>query len=240
MKGAPTPVASADLREACTVLKLVSSLLLTIVLLAPALAGAVSSGDLPEADQARLDAAADDQARHEILVGLVSERPDDAAVQFQLGNVLYDLGQLDAAIEAYRKAIVLDDQLVGAYVNLGSAHDELGRLDDAMAAYEAALRLAPDDPRTLCNLGGVYFQKRRHEKAVELFQSALEADPKSQLAHYNLAIAFADAEIYREAIHEWETAVALDPDSDIGQRSADNIEIIRQMMDTDTPELGGR
>lgn len=220
--------------------KLLSFLLLVAVLSLPLAALAQTTGDLPDADQARLDAAADDQARLEILTEMATERPDDAAVQFQLGNVLYDLGQLEPAIEAYRQAIVLDDQLVGAYVNLGSAQDELGRLDDAMSSYEAALRLSPDDPRTLCNLGGVYFQKRRYEKAVDLFQQALASDPQSQLAHYNLAIAFADAEIYREAINEWNAAVEIDPDSDIGQRSADNIEIIKQMMDTSTPELGGR
>ncbi|RKZ13284.1 hypothetical protein DRQ32_01870, partial [bacterium] len=66
------------------------------------------------------------------------------------------------------------------------------------------------------------------------------ADPTSQLAHYNMAIAFADAEIYREAIHEWEAAAALDPDSDVGRRSADNIEIIRQMMTAEMPEIEGR
>lgn len=215
-------------------------LLVMAILLVPVAALAQTTGDLPGAEQARLDAAPDDAARLEFLQGLAAQRPGDAAVQFQLGNVLYDLGQLEDAIAAYRQAIVLDDQLVGAYVNLGSAQDELGRLDDALSAYEAALRLAPDDPRTLCNLGGVFFQKRRYEKAVEYFQAALEADPQSQLAHYNMAIAFADAEIYREAIREWEAAVAIDPSSDIGQRSADNIEIIHQMLETGTPELEGR
>lgn len=220
--------------------KMTSALVLLGLTLLPVLAIAVSSGELPEAEQALLDAAADDQARFEILNAMATERPADAPVQFQLGNVLYDLGQLEAAVEAYRAAIALDDQLVGAFVNLGSSLDEMGKLDDAMTAYDAALKLDPDDPRTLCNMGGAYFQKRRYEKAMQFFQDALAADPNSQLAHYNIAIAFADAQIYREAIREWEAAAAIDANSDIGRRSADNVEIIKQMMSTEIPDVDGR
>jgi len=220
--------------------EMTSALVLIGLILLPVLAFAVSSGELPDADQALLDAAATDQARFEILTAMVAERPDDAVVQFQLGNVLYDLGQLEASIEAYRAAITIDDQLVGAYVNLGSAHDELGRLGDAITAYEAALKLDHTDARTLCNMGGAYFQKRRYEKAMQYFLDALVADPDSQLAHYNIAIAFADAQIYREAIREWQAAVDIDADSDIGQRSADNVEIIKQMMSAEIPDVEGR
>lgn len=208
--------------------------------LLPATTCLAAPGDLPAADTAKLDAAADDQARLVILKDLAAARPEDAAVQYHLGNLLYDMGQMDTAIEAYRAAIEQDDQIIGAYVNLGSALDEKGELEPALVAYDQALALDPKDPRTLCNVGGVYFQKRQYAKAIGYFQDALKADPKSQLAHYNIAIAFADAEIYREAIAEWEAAVALDPESDVGHRSADNIEIMKQMMTTEVPEIKGR
>jgi tetratricopeptide (TPR) repeat protein len=218
----------------------IRTLFLLVALLLAVPAFAVSSGDLPAAEQARLDDAADDQARLAILEQLAAERPGDAPVQFHLGNTLYDLGQLDGAVAAYRKAISIDDQLLGAHVNLGSALDESGKLDEALAAYETALAVDDSDARLLCNIGGVYFQKRRIDRALDHFQRALEADPQSQLAHYNMAILFADAEIYREAIAEWESAVAIDANSDIGRRSADNIMIIKEMMAAEMPEVEGR
>lgn len=214
------------------------SVLVALLVAVPAFAA--STGDLPAAEQSRLDEAADDQARLAIMQELAGARPDDAAVQFHLGNVLYDLGQLDAAITAYRRAIEIDGQLLGAHVNLGSALDEMGKLEDALVAYEAALAVDDSDARLLCNIGGVYFQKRRVDQALDYFQRALEADPKSQLAHYNMAILFADAEIYREAIAEWEAAVEIDATTDIGRRSADNIMIIQEMMAAEMPEVGGR
>ena len=47
-------------------------LLVAGLLLAPVIAGAVSSGELPAAEQAQLDAAANDQARHAILLELAA------------------------------------------------------------------------------------------------------------------------------------------------------------------------
>ena len=92
--------------------------LMGVILLVSAPALAVSSGDLPAADQARLDAAASDQAKLEILQELATARPDDAAVQFQLGNTFYDLGQLDTAIATYRKALQIDPGYVPALKSL--------------------------------------------------------------------------------------------------------------------------
>ena len=52
-----------------------------------------------------------------------------------------------------------------------------------------------------------------------------------------MAILFADSGIYGEAIHEWQKVVEIDETSDLGSRSADNIEIIKQMQEADTPDL---
>ena len=46
---------------------------------------------------------------------------------------------------------------------------------------------------------------------------------------------FAEAKIYREAINEWELAVKNDPDGDIGERSRDNIQIVKDLMNTEVP-----
>ena len=62
--------------------------------------------------------------------------------------------------------------------------------------------------------------------------------PKSALAHYNLAIMFAEAKIYREAIAEWELASKYDPDGDIGDRSRENIKIVKDLMNAPAPAAG--
>jgi hypothetical protein len=69
------------------------------------------------------------------------------------------------------------------------------------------------------------------------FQKVLEYHPQSALAHYNMAIMFAESKIYREALVEWELASKYDPDGDIGERSRENIKIVKDLMNAPTPPL---
>ena len=69
------------------------------------------------------------------------------------------------------------------------------------------------------------------------YLAVLEHDAHSSLAHYNLAILFATQKIYREALTEFELAVKFDPDGDIGDRSRDNMKIIRDLMEIEAAEV---
>ncbi len=159
---------------------------------------------------------------------------------------------LDTAINHFERAVALDTTFVEAYVNLGSVWDDLAdqtsiakqeerrlheeRLNNAEKMYQKALAIAPEDEKALCNLGALYMKQRKTDEAVAQFQQALAAHPQSALAHYNLAIAFAEAKIYREAIREWEAAADADPDGDIGERSRENIKIVKELLEQKVPE----
>lgn len=63
---------------------------------------------------------------------------------FRLAEVLYRLGQVEAACERYYMALELDEEFVEARANLGCVLAETGRLELAAAAFEGALRFHPD------------------------------------------------------------------------------------------------
>ncbi len=94
----------------------------------------------------------------------------------------------------------------------------------------------PADEKARCDLGGLYLRQRRTQDALDQFQTVLDADPKSSLAHYNLAIMFAEQKIYREALREWELAAKYDPDGDVGQRSRENVRIVKDLMNAPDPQ----
>jgi len=54
------------------------------------------------------------------------------------------LGQLDAAISYYEKAISIKPEYVQAHYNLGSANHKLGRLDEAVRSYKKIVTLKPE------------------------------------------------------------------------------------------------
>ncbi len=153
---------------------------------------------------------------------------------------------LDSAEVYFNAAVALDSTFIEALVNLGSLWDDRseqlsGRADrdqkvaKAESYYLLALEVAPLDEKARCNLGSLYLRQRRTMDAKAEFQKVLDNDPGSSLAHYNMAIMFAEAKIYREAINEWELAVKNDPDGDIGERSRDNIQIVKDLMNTEVP-----
>jgi len=208
--------------------------------------------NLPEADRA-----------DSLATLAAGEGERSAWANYMLGNRLY-AAAADSAVrggwstpvvtalldesEGYlMAAIERDSSFVEALVNLGSLWDDRSEvigpraqrdrnLTMAKQFYEMALEADPLDEKARCNLGSLYLRQRKTMEAKEQFTTVLENNPRSSLAHYNLAIMFAEAKIYDEAIEEWELAVKYDPDGDIGQRSRDNIEIVKDLMDTPVPE----
>ena len=84
-------------------------------------------------------------------------RPD---ICFQLAELLYLLGNVEAALERYYMAIELDEDYVEARANLGCVLVETGDPELAIAAFRGALQCHPDYPdvhfhlaRTLDDLG---------------------------------------------------------------------------------------
>jgi tetratricopeptide (TPR) repeat protein len=210
------------------------------VLLALAPAGAwADTGDLDPQVQSHLDSLPDDATRIEYLEGLIADGDDDYALHFHLGNLYFDQQQMEKAAQELERSVEIKPDFLKGIVNLGSTYDEMGLLDKALETYEKALALDPDEEKTLCNIGGVHFKKRRVDLALDAFLRALEANPQSQLAHYNLAILFADAGIYGEAITEWQKAADIDSSTDLGSRSLDNIQIIKDMQKAEVPNLDG-
>jgi tetratricopeptide (TPR) repeat protein len=68
----------------------------------------------------------------------------DAEDFWRLGQRLQAEGDLLAAMEAYRNAIVLNPEFAEAYSSLGETFEQDGALNEAVLAYKMALRFKPD------------------------------------------------------------------------------------------------
>jgi tetratricopeptide (TPR) repeat protein len=75
----------------------------------------------------------------------VAQAPDDARIQVTLGNVRWDLDQLDAAKSAYLAALVRDPNNVSAHFNLALVYETLGKTSAAIDELERVLELHPDE-----------------------------------------------------------------------------------------------
>ncbi len=149
------------------------------------------------------------QGQHAAAVDLVRRaadlRPDDAALQLNLGNALKALGQLDGAIERFRNALSLAPTFPMAHYNLGNRHE------DAADAFRKSLHLQPADASSHNNLGNALHALGRHRDAIAAFERALELRPGHAGAHNNLGMALNALNRADEAIVRFKAALAVEP-----------------------------
>ncbi len=105
-----------------------------------------------------------------------------ADICFQLGELLYRIGQVEAARERYFMAIELDESFVEARASLGCVLAETGRRDLAVAAFMGTLQLHNDYPDVHYNLARTLDELGRHSEAEPYWHSFLELSPGSPWA----------------------------------------------------------
>ena len=69
-----------------------------------------------------------------------------------LGSLLKDIGQLDAAIRMYERAVACDGKFDIALANLANAVKDKGRINDAIQYYKRAVDVSPDFAEAVCGL----------------------------------------------------------------------------------------
>ncbi|MFL9863999.1 tetratricopeptide repeat protein [Paraburkholderia fungorum] len=147
----------------------------------------------------------------ELVRRAVNLRPEDAALQLNLGNALKALGQIDDAIEQFRNALTLAPSFPMAHYNLGNAYASVGRHEDAADAFEKSLRLQPNDASSHNNLGNALHALGRHPEAIASFQRALELRPGHAGALNNMGMSLNALERADEAIRHFQAALAAEP-----------------------------
>ena len=155
------------------------------------------------------------QSRHHDAVSLIgcaaASRPQDAALQLNLGNALKAIGRIDDAIRHFQHALALQPGFTAAQYNLGNAYATAGRHEDAVSAFESVLQFQPTDVSASNNLGNELMVLGRPREAIDIFQRALEFFPGHAQLHNNLGGAFNSLGISDQAIVHFEAAVAAEP-----------------------------
>jgi len=137
-----------------------------------------------------------------------------AAKYFLEGSRLDDGDErkMEEAAAAYRKALVVDPDLVPAIVNLANIHYARDEMIEAQALYERAIGLDPDCFEAHFNLGNILHDLGRLDEARECFRRVLEARPDHPDVLLGLGrVEFQDGN-YAGAAQHYQDALALQPD----------------------------
>ena len=131
-----------------------------------------------------------------------------AAEAFALANSMAELGEINAAVDAYRQCLKLAPDCFPAHYNLGNAYIKTGRLVDAVESFVACLRIAPEFgaayvnlAETLRALGLLEQAQGMAELGVQHLPGMVEAKTcLASILHDRSEFAMAET-LYREALN---------------------------------------
>jgi tetratricopeptide (TPR) repeat protein len=127
-----------------------------------------------------------------------------------LGSVLADRHQYEAAIAHYRQAVEIQPNYAEPYNSMGVALTEGGQLVQAVAYFRAALKLLPDFAEAHYGLANALVRSDQSELAIAHYHRALEIRPDYAAAHAKLANALTDLGRSEEALTHYEKAMDSD------------------------------
>ena len=125
-----------------------------------------------------------------------------------------DSRTMEDAAAAYRRALVIDPDLVPGIVNLANLHYANDEMIEAQALYERAIRLEPQCFEAHFNLGNIHHDLGRYAAALTCYHQAVALNPSYADAHFYLAVTLEKTGQSADAKPHWKTYQDLAPNGE--------------------------
>jgi tetratricopeptide (TPR) repeat protein len=159
------------------------------------------------------------------LKGYGDQVPQNALVQYKVGEELHKLKDFDDAALYYQKAIDLKPDMAAAYANLGAVLQTQGKDEESLAAFKKAVELDPNNEtvKKIAKETQEVAGYKDFQKAIELqqagniaealpyFKKALAASPNNPDYIADYGIALQNTSDLAGAIAQYQKALTLQP-----------------------------
>lgn len=142
------------------------------------------------------------------VIAPVSDR-SEANIHYNIGRLLLDRGQNEAAVAEFDQALAGWPTHFMALINRGNALDALGRTEDALASYRRSEEIKPNFWTAYKNAGLLLYRARRYEEAEATFRRGLAAGESE--ARYLLAVVLQQEQREDEAVEMLQDALRMNP-----------------------------
>ena len=126
------------------------------------------------------------------------------------GRAHYWRDEYKLALDAFDKAIELEQDYVSAWINRGFALGKLSRYDEALEALDKAIELKPGYAPAWNSRGFVLIKAGRYDEALEALDEAIKLKSDYASAWYNRACAYSRKEDKENARNHLSKAIELD------------------------------
>ena len=142
---------------------------------------------------------------------LTEQYPDSAVVWNILGASRAQIGNLDEAIEAYKKTISLKPDYAEAYSNMGVALRKQGKFEEAIEAYKKSISIKPNYAEAYNNMGVTFKDQGKFDEAIEAYKKSILLKPNYAEAYDNMGVALKNKGKFDEAIEAYHKAISIKP-----------------------------
>ena len=172
--------------------------------------------DLAATDPTPAQAALQDEARRHAAKAAVTVHPQDAEGHMILGYIYRSLGDLDRACRHFHLAGEVNENRVGALLELGFCQQQAGRLDEARKTLCNLQLEYPDDPEVANSYGYLLAELGEDlDRAEKLVRQALSTDPENGAYLDSLGWVFFQRGDYAEAFNYLVLAANARPDDPV-------------------------
>ena len=149
----------------------------------------------------------------EILNRVLAEHPEDVQALVLQGNVNQSMKNMEAAAQAYEKAIALDAKQERVYLMLGGIYMDAGNYDEAFRVYSQLVQHFPGSYAGRFFLGKIYALQGKQDLAELEFINALELEPELEEARIELLELYKASSDDEKALRMYLEILAYNPDN---------------------------
>jgi Flp pilus assembly protein TadD len=117
-----------------------------------------------------------------VLRDVIRRSPSNPYAYYFLGIALYEVGEMEPARDAYRAALRLAPEHLGARVALSHVLRQLGDAREAIKEGTLALSQAPGDGEALHAVGLAYLERGDDAAAKKYLEAFLDTRPELEVA----------------------------------------------------------
>ena len=141
----------------------------------------------------------------------VTLNPADAESYNNLGEALGELRQYPRALEAFTKALALDQKLLKAKYNQAVSYDRMGNFRYSEFVFRNLIKSNPGYSLAYDGLAVTLSKAGRAKEAIAFHEKAIALEPREPSYYFNYAISYLMMGNTAKALEQQEKLKALDP-----------------------------
>ncbi len=157
------------------------------------------------------------------FISLETNQKKRIIAYYSRGNAKYELGDYEAAVADFDKAIQLESDYDVAYYKRGNAKYELGDYKDAIADYDKAIQLAGNYVIAYHKRGNAKYELGDYKDAVADYDKAIQLNPNYDVVYYSRGKVKYESGDYKAAVTDYSKAIQINHDYAVAYYSRGNI-----------------